>query len=511
MTATETAWAELERAVGEAAAEPLREKFSSETGRLERLSLDVAGLHFDLSKTHLDAGVIEAGSALAKAVDFSEWRAKLLGGETVNPTEGRAATHSAERGVGSDRDVAAAAEARAQMKSLYERIESGAFGTVDRVIHIGIGGSFLGPALVIDALPKDGPVPDVRIVSNIDGVSAARAMEGADPQRTLMIVVSKSFTTLETMTNAETVRDTLGLPTDRVIAVTANPPRAREFGLPDENILGFAETVGGRYSLWTGVGLAAALAIGWDGFEELLDGAAQIDRHFRDAELAENAPFLSALSDLVYTSVLGAESRAVFAYDERLRLLPDFLQQLETESNGKQVDRTGQRLIHPSSPIVWGGVGTDAQHAVFQMLHQGTHVVPVEFLAVREPGHSLGGAHHQQLVANCVAQGAALLRGRTFEEALAETGDHDVAHAKTFDGNRPSSTVTMERLDAKTLGALIAYYEHRTFCFGALLQINSFDQMGVELGKQVATAIAAGDLGDLDPSSRDLLARLTKG
>ncbi|MBZ6378491.1 glucose-6-phosphate isomerase [Pacificimonas aurantium] len=504
-------WTELEAAVADAARHPLKEVFSREPDRLARLTLEACGLTVDLSKTILDEGVVAAGLALADEVDFGAWRAKLLSGAVVNPTEGRAATHSAERGVGSEADVKAAREARTAMKALYERIAAGDFGAVGRVVHVGIGGSFLGPALVIDALPASGPVPDVRIVSNIDAVSLERAIEGADPAKTLMIVVSKSFTTLETRMNAESVRDALGLPAERVIAVTANPDKAHEFGVAPGNILGFAETVGGRYSLWTGVGLAAALSAGWDAFTDLLEGAGEMDRHFAEAELAQNLPFMAALGDIAYASILGAESRAVFAYDERLRLLPDFLQQLETESNGKQVDRNGHRLARPSSPVVWGGVGTDAQHAVFQMLHQGTHLVPVEFLAIREPGHSMDRDHHRQLIANCIAQGAALLAGRSFEEAQRETPDEQIARAKVFDGNRPSSTVVLPRLDARTLGALIAYYEHRTFSFGALLEINSFDQMGVELGKNIARAIASGETASLDLSSKALMDRLTSG
>ena len=405
------------------------------------------------------------------------------------------------------------------MRRLYDRIVGGKFGEVERVVHIGIGGSYLGPALLVDALAPHGGRFDVRIVSNIDGLALERAMAGADPHRTLVVTVSKSFTTLETMTNTNSAlallkRAGVEEPGSRLIAVTAAPDKAAEFGVAAENVLPFAETVGGRYSLWTGVSLAAALAIGWDAYEALLEGAAEMDRHFAAAPLAKNAPVLAAMADLSYACLVGAETRAVFAYDERLRLLPDFLQQLETESNGKSVDRRGRALTRSSAPIVWGGAGTDAQHAVFQLLHQGTHLIPAEFIAVREPGHELDGKletdHHEQLLANCIAQGAALMRGRSFEEARENAPDDSVAHAKTFEGNRPSTTILLHRLDARTLGALLAFYEHRTFTFGALLGINSFDQMGVELGKDVARKIAEGDLGELDPSSRKLLELVRK-
>jgi|TARA_R100000501_G_scaffold18455_1_gene39029 glucose-6-phosphate isomerase len=504
-----TEWQAVEEAAQAAQASALVSKFDEEKSRLQRLTFDVADMHFDLSRTHLDIGVVDAFLALAKQTDFQGLRARLLSGDTVNPTEGRAASHTAERGMGAEADVHAADEARRQMRALYDRIEGGAFGDVRHIIHIGIGGSFLGPALVIDALLPKEPRYDVQIVSNIDARALERALMHVDRTRTLIVTASKSFTTLETMMNTESALKALGQDAkSRLIAVTAAPDKATEFGVDAANVLPFAETVGGRYSLWTGVGLAAALALGWEEYEALLSGAAAMDRHFADADLTENVPFVAACMDLLYASVIGAETRAVFAYDERLALLPPFLQQLETESNGKRVDRDGETLERGSAPVVWGGVGTDAQHAVFQMLHQGTHLIPTEFLAVKEPGHSIGGDHHAQLLANCIAQGAALLRGRSFEEAKAKGADDALAHAKTFPGDKPSSTILLDRLDARTLGALLSFYEHRTFAFGALLGINSFDQMGVELGKDVARAIADGDLGDLDPSSRDLLTRV---
>ncbi|MGB3723583.1 MAG: glucose-6-phosphate isomerase [Pacificimonas sp.] len=508
MTDIAAAWTALETSIAEAREHRLSDGFAGEPDRLARLSLDVANIHYDLSKTHLDAPVVDVFTDLAAAVNFTKLRSKLLGGGVVNRTEARAATHGAERGTGADADVAAATEARAAMKALYDRVVGGVFGDIRHIIHIGIGGSFLGPALVIDALAPVAPEYDVHIVSNIDGRALERALAKVDRTRTMIVTVSKSFTTLETMMNTESALAVLGEGAkSRLVAVTAKPDKAAAWGVAPDNILRFAETVGGRYSLWTGVGLAAALALGWDQYEALLAGAAEMDRHFAEAALAKNAPFLAACMDLTYATVVGAETRAVFAYDERLALLPDFLQQLEMESNGKRVTRDGETLTRASSPVVWGGVGTDAQHAVFQMLHQGTHLIPTEFLAVKAPGHDLGGEHHRQLLANCIAQGAALMRGRTFGEAKAAGAEDVLAHAKTFPGDIPSATLLLDRLDAHTLGALIAFYEHRTFTFGALLGINSFDQMGVELGKDVARDIADGDLGDLDPSSRDLLAR----
>ena len=506
-------FADLKNLAKEALARPLQDAFDSEAGRLERLSVDAAGIHFDLSKTHLDADVVEGFLSAARAMDFEGWRARLFAGDVVNPTENRAASHPAERGSGNSALISAANEARERMKAVYDRVASGDFGPVDRIVHIGIGGSFLGPRLLADALPPAGPVADVRFVGNIDGVALERALLGADPARTLAVVVSKSATTLETMTNAESLFDWMRAggvePGARTIAVSANPDKTAALGIPDDNVFSFADTVGGRYSLWTGVSLAAVLRTGWDAYEAMLHGAAKMDRHFAEAPLIENAPFMASCYDLLYTVFGSAQSRAIFAYDERLRLLPDFLQQLETESNGKRVTRDGAEVRLDTSPVVWGGVGTDAQHSVFQLMHQGTRQIAAEFVAVAESGHELGGTHHKQLLSNAIAQGAALFAGRTFGQALEETGgDEALAHAKTFPGGRPSMTTVLPRLDPETLGALISFYEHRTFSFGTMLGINSFDQMGVELGKQVATRIAKGDMEGLDPSSRDLLGRL---
>jgi glucose-6-phosphate isomerase len=501
-----TAWGAVETA--SAGLPALSALFAAEPDRAGRLSVDVAGLHFDVSKTHMSQAVEVALAGLLAASGFESRREALLSGAVVNPSEARAATHTAERGTGSGPAVGAAAEARGATRRLVERVQSGAFGDVRHILHIGIGGSALGPALLVDALGGEGARYDTHVISNIDGVALERAMRVCDPARTLVVVVSKTFTTIETMTNAESARDWIGN-AERFVAVTAAPEKAVAWGVAPENVLGFAESVGGRYSLWSAVGVTAALGLGWDAFEALLAGARAMDTHFETEPVAANAPVLAAMVDVLYAAFLGAETRAVFAYDERLRLLPPFLQQLEMESNGKRVDRDGRALTHPSGAITWGGTGTDAQHAVFQLLHQGTHVVPAEFVMVKTPGHGLGAAHHRQLLANAVAQGAALMRGRTTEEALATSGgDAALAAAKTFPGNRPSSAIVLEALDPHTLGALIAFYEHRTFTAAVLLGINPFDQWGVELGKEMARAALDGNAGEgFDASSRALLAR----
>ena len=486
----------------------LEAHFVADADRVARFGVDVAGLHCDFSKLAANGETLTRLAALAEAADFAGWRMRLFAGEVVNPSENRAATHIAERGSGSGPAVAAAVTGRAAMHALVERVRS---SDIAHVIHIGIGGSALGPALLVDALGSTGDGPAIEIVANIDGVALERACSRCDPARTLVVVVSKTFTTQETMTNAASAlawleRGGVADPKSRVVAVTAAPDRAREWGASPDNLLPFAETVGGRYSLWSAVGLPFALHCGWAAFEALLAGAAEIDAHFVAERLEDNAPALAGALDVWAATFLEASTRGVFAYDERLRLLPSFLQQLEMESNGKRVTREGTPVGYATAPITWGGTGTDAQHAVFQLLHQGTVVGPLEFVAVREAGHAVGGDHHAQLLSNCFAQGAALMTGRSFEVALGKSnGDPALAAAKTFPGNRPSSTLLLDRLDARTLGALLAFYEHRTFTAACLLGINPFDQWGVELGKEMANALGQG--GDFDASTTDLMRR----
>ncbi|MGK6318920.1 glucose-6-phosphate isomerase [Sphingomonas sp. DT-204] len=478
----------------------LVELFAADPERVARFSVDVAGIHFDFSKTHLDAAAIAAFEGLAKAMGLAARRDALFAGEAVNTSEGRAAEHTAERGEGAEESVARAQALHARMRALIDAIEADALGPIRHVLHIGIGGSALGPDLLVDALGRDSARYEVAVVSNVDGAALEEAFARFDPAATLVVVASKTFTTTETLLNAQSAlawlaEDGVEDPYGRVIALTAAPEKAIEWGVDETRVLPFAESVGGRYSLWSSIGFPAALALGWDSFQELLEGAAEMDRHFRLAALHENAPVLAAFADLFYAQVRHCETRATFAYDERLRLLPSYLQQLEMESNGKGVTVDGKPLGRPSAPITWGGVGTDAQHAVFQLLHQGTHLVPVEFVASIEPGDALADGHHRQLLLNAFAQGAALMKGRPNDDA-----------ARSYPGNRPSSTILLDTLDARTLGALIAFYEQRVFTSAALLGINPFDQFGVELGKEMAKAADRGG-GDFDPSTADLIAR----
>jgi glucose-6-phosphate isomerase len=480
----------------------LEQLFQAEPDRLSRFTFDLAGIYFDWTKTHLDAAAMQDSLERAERMGFGEARDALFGGGVVNPSEGRAATHIAERGSGAPDEVDLATARRQRMRALVDAIEAGAFGALTGLLHIGIGGSVLGPDLLVDALGRKSSNLTVRFLSNIDGAAFDEAVKALDPATTLVITASKTFTTLETLTNMDAARSWLrdaGVadPDGRLIAVTASPEAALAQGIDESRILQFGESVGGRYSLWSSVGLSAALALGWDAFEALLEGAAEMDRHFRFAEPRENVPLIAASADRLYVEEFGCQTRGLFAYDERLRLLPHYLQQLEMESNGKSVTKEGRPVDHPTAPVTWGGTGTDAQHAVFQLLHQGTVLVPVEFVAVKEGDDDQDPEHHRLLLLNAFAQGAALIKGRKSDDPQ-----------RSYPGNRPSTTILLDRLDARSLGALIAFYEHRTFANAVLLGVNPFDQFGVELGKQIARQLTQGeDEESLDPSTRALMER----
>jgi glucose-6-phosphate isomerase len=478
----------------------LTQLFEGDEERVATLSLDVAGIHFDWSKTHLTPQAVQAFSALADTMGLAAKRDALFAGHAINVTEARAAEHTAERGEGSPDAVTQARGFHGRMRALIDAIEAEALGPIRHILHIGIGGSALGPDLLVDALGRDTDRYEVAVVSNVDGVALEDALDRFDPEATLIAVASKTFTTTETMLNAESAlawmsEHGVADPYGRVIALTAAPDKAIAWGVDETRVLPFAESVGGRYSLWSSIGFPAALALGWDAFEELLEGAAAMDRHFRLTPLERNAPALAAFADLYYTQARGCETRATFAYDQRLRLLPSYLQQLEMESNGKRVTAEGQPVEWPTAPVTWGGVGTDAQHAVFQLLHQGTRLVPVEFVGVIEAGDALAEDHHRQLLLNMFAQGAALMAGRDADDK-----------ARAYPGDRPSATLLLDQLDPRTLGALLAFYEQRTFVNAVLLGINPFDQFGVELGKEMAKAAERGD-NDFDASTTDLIHR----
>ncbi|MEO1044997.1 MAG: glucose-6-phosphate isomerase [Pseudomonadota bacterium] len=480
--------------------------FADNPDRLSQLSIAAdcgdATLYFDFSKTHLTDDIIARFAARAEDIGMAPARDQLLSGDIVNPTEQRAAEHSAERGTGSPEAVERAYALHQRAYALASAIQAGAFGPIRHLIHIGIGGSALGPELLCDALAREEAQCDVHIVSNVDGAALAEAMEACDPAATMIAIASKTFTTTETLRNADSAvtwlkQQGIDDPYGRCIALTASPEKASEWGIDDARILPFSESVGGRYSLWSSIGFPLMLAAGQEAFDALLAGAAAMDQHFRDAPFARNAPLLAACVDQYYARGAGAQTRAVFAYDERLRLLPAYLQQLEMESNGKSATLHGDTVTAATAPISWGGVGTDAQHAVFQLLHQGSHILPVEFVASAEPGHDLDPEHHAILLSNCFAQGAALMQGRASDDPH-----------RHYDGDRPSTTILLDDVSPAAIGALIAFYEHRVFANAVFFGINPFDQFGVELGKSIAKSISAQGAGEFDPSTQALLDRV---
>lgn len=529
------AWAELEAAARRDAGARIQDQFAADPDRLTRLTLEAAGLHIDLSKQSWTHAGLDAALALARACDVEGRRAALFNGEAVNLTEGRAVLHPALRAAnGADfhalgEPVSAEVEAgRAEMKTYAEAVrsgnETGATGRAIRtVLHIGIGGSDLGPRLIWDALRPLDPAIDLRFVANIDPRDMAEALIGLEPETTLVVVVSKTFTTQETLTNAEAAKAWLAaaLPAEGMakhfIGVTAAPDKATAFGCG--RTFAFRDWVGGRYSLWSAVSLSCVIGLGWEAFQKFLDGAAALDRHFLEAPLERNGPVLMALADIYNVDGLNRPARSVAPYAHALRRLPAFLQQLEMESNGKRVRRDGSPVGRQTCPVVFGEPGSNGQHAFFQQLHQGPQVVPLDFVIV---GRTCEDATATPLWANALAQAQALMQGKTEGQARAELLASGASEAeadrlaphKTFPGDRPSTAILMEALTPRSLGALIALYEHKTFVEGVLWDINSFDQWGVELGKALAKAVlkdveAGAPSSGLDPSTADLLRRLT--
>jgi glucose-6-phosphate isomerase len=518
MVEIDAAWAALEAAARADGARRIVGLFDAEPDRLARLTLEAAGLFLDLSKQPWSRTGFQAALDLARAADVEGRRARLFAGEAVNVTEERAAMHMALRAPDGaafralDAPVSGEVErTRASMRSFSEAIRSGEIvGAAGKpfksLVHIGIGGSDLGPRLVWEALrPLDAPI-GLRFAANVDGAEIAAALAGLDPAETLVIAVSKTFTTEETLANATAarawLRNALGEGANRhLAAVSANTAGATAFGVAPDRVFAFWDWVGGRYSLWSAVGLSCSIGLGWAAFAELLEGAAKMDAHFQAAPLQRNAPALLALAHVFNRNGLGRPTRAVVPYAQRLALLPAFLQQLEMESNGKRVDETGHLLKRDSAAAVFGDAGTTGQHAFFQMLHQGTDVIPVDIIAAARSDE--GPPEHQtRLLANAIAQAEALMTGRR-----SEAEPH-----RDFPGDRPTSFILLERLTPAALGALIALYEHKVFVEGTIWQIDSFDQWGVELGKTLAGRIreefAAGEVGAHDPSTAALMRRL---
>lgn len=480
---------------------PLQKLVEGDPARAKDFALRVGPLYANFARQRYDRAALQDLFAVAEAADLQGALKKLFDGMPVNATEGRAALHSALRGDLSDQPIARDAHAeamkvRARMRQMIQALEASA---VTDIVSVGIGGSDLGPRLVVDALSASVPGRfRVHFLSNVDGSAAQRVLAGLDPERTAAILISKTFGTQETLLNGGIVRDWLGND-ERVYAVSANVQRAGEFGIAPERILPMWDWVGGRYSLWSAVGFPIALAIGMDAFEALLDGAAQMDRHALSAELKQNLPAWHALTAVWNRNALGAATQAVLPYDERLKLLPNYLQQLVMESLGKSARLDGAPLQEQTVPVWWGGAGTDTQHSFFQALHQGTQIVPADFIGVVR-GDDPYADNRKALLANLLAQ----------TEALANGSSSDDPH-RAYAGNRPSTLILLDALTPQSLGMLIALYEHSVYLQSVLWGINAFDQFGVELGKQVANRLLPALNGQAeadDPVTRELLAQL---
>ncbi len=486
--------------------------------RASSFAVETEHMRFDYAKTQIDADIREDLLALADAAGVPAKRDAMFAGEKINETEGRAVLHTALRNLTGDpvlvdgQDVMPGVLETLQRMKAYAN-EVRASGITD-VVNIGIGGSDLGPAMAVQALSPYHDGPRCHFVSNVDGAHIADTLRGLDAKTTLVIVASKTFTTIETMTNARTAKAWMaehgGSPEAQFAALSTAEDKTAAFGIPAKRVFGFEDWVGGRYSMWGPIGLSLMIAIGPDAFLAFLRGGEAMDRHFRAADGAENMPLMLALVGIWHRQVLGYPSRAVLPYDQRLGRLAAYFQQLEMESNGKSVGMDGAALDVPAGPVVWGEPGTNGQHAFYQLIHQGTDVIPCEFMVAAE-GHETDLAHHHDLlVANCFAQSEALMRGRHLDEARAKVADtfegaeleRQAAH-RVFSGNRPSTTLIYSRLDPFTLGQIIALYEHRVFVEGAILGINSYDQWGVELGKELATALGPIVRGEESAENKD--------
>ena len=502
---TTPTWAKLTALATTAKQVHLRDQFAADAQRFKTFSLREQGMLLDYSKQRVTGEVMAQLRQLWQDADVAGWIARMRNGEAINHTEHRAVLHVALRQPGSHPEVTAVLDKMERFcGQIHGALWRGATGEPIRtIVNIGIGGSDLGPKMATSALAAfRQPHLDVHFVSNLDASHLATVLAKCEPAHTLFIIASKTFTTQETMQNAASARAWLVAALGETavarhfVAVSTNLKAVAEFGINPDNAFEFWDWVGGRFSLWSAIGLPLALAVGMANFRQLLAGAAAMDEHFFSAPVEQNLPATLALLELWNTDFLGAESRALLPYSQSLELLPSYLQQLEMESNGKHVDRAGHAVNYATAPVLWGEAGTNGQHAFYQLIHQGGRLIPCEFIALIEPDFALPG-HHEKLLAHCFAQSEALMRGKTLDEARAELASanaavspaptfENLAPYKVFPGNQPSTTLLLPRLDPFTLGQLIALYEHKVFALGALWNINSFDQWGVEYGKQLA-------------------------
>lgn len=516
-------WSTLESHAVELETQGLKSLFATNNNRANELFISGPGISLDYSKNFFDQSTAQLVKNLCDQAGVLEKAQRMFKGDKINNTEARAALHTLLRAA--KPYVPQLADAHSEVQNTLGRIKQisseirdgkwlGATGKkISSLVHIGIGGSFLGPNMVDEALASErDPNHDIRChyVANVDAHHITQVLSELDPETTLVIIVSKTFTTLETKTNADTARAWLEKSLENIeqhlIAVSTNLKATQAFGVKAENTLPMWDWVGGRYSLWSAVGLPIAIRYGFETFTALLKGAADMDEHFLAAPPERNIPILLAFLGLFYQHCLGAESHAVLTYDHRLRLLPDHLQQLDMESSGKSVNSSGQTVDYPTGPLIWGGEGTNGQHAFHQLLHQGTRFTSIDFILCLKPNHDLTD-HHDKLVASCLSQAQALMVGRSLEDLRDEPSELKRAH-KQMPGNRPSNMIILETLDAAVIGALVAMYEHKVFVQAAVWEINPFDQWGVELGKELGEKILSAletESTDLDPSTQQLL------
>lgn len=486
---------------------------------VEKFSLGFNDFYFDFSKNEVSEGVINELISLARECDLPDAIQSMFEGKEINETEGRAVHHVALR----EKKKPEVVKELEKVKRFTQKLQNGEWKgfsgkPITDVVNIGIGGSDLGPKMVSYALKPYWKKISPHFISNVDAAQMVETLENLNPETTLFIIASKTFTTQETITNALSAKDWFlerGGSSESVskhfVAVSTNESAVNEFGIDSQNMFEFWDWVGGRYSLWSVIGLSIACAVGYDHFKELLVGAYEMDQHFRNSELKENLPVISALIGIWYNNFRGYDTMAILPYDHRLRYLPSYLQQVDMESNGKYVDRSGKKINYQSGPIIWGEPGTNGQHAFYQLIHQGTKVIPCEFIGVANPAHPHTD-HHEKLLANFFAQAEALLTGKSRDQVIDEVGDDAskiLINSKIFEGNRPSTSILIKELTPKNLGSLIAYYEHRVFVQGVIWNIFSFDQWGVELGKQLSKPILKEiqerKEGNHDPSTNSLM------
>jgi glucose-6-phosphate isomerase len=508
-------WQSLARHYSDLKFVSMREQFALDSGRFDRFSIKSGDLLLDYSKNRITQETVDKLLELANAVDVPEWIERMFTGESINHTEGRAVLHTALRNrsntpvmVDGEDVMPKINTVLAKMKQFCDQVHSGEWlgfsgKRITDIVNIGIGGSDLGPAMICDALEpyaKEGM--SAHFVSNVDGTDLSTTLEKLNPETTLFVIASKTFTTQETLTNAQSAR-TWFLKTanqediaKHFVAVSTNADAVAKFGIDTENMFEFWDWVGGRYSIWSAIGLPIALYVGMDNYERLLDGGHEMDNHFRRKPLSENIPVIMGLLGVWYANFFNAQTQAIVPYDHSLARFPSYMQQLDMESNGKFINRAGQRISYKTGPVIWGTPGTNGQHAYFQLIHQGTQLIPVDFV-LPVNSHYPKSDHQSILLANGLAQAEALMKGKTAEEVRVELSNEGyegkeleaLLPHKVFPGNRPSNILLFPKLTPEMLGQLVALYEHKVFVQGVIWNINSFDQWGVELGKQLAKAI----------------------